>query len=81
MSNSKRTGKSGAWKNITESFKEDGNRLVFVNDPIVIPTRAADSDYAPSEPKEHVEKREEEKTRLGVQTRHGVNFGNWNIVR
>lgn len=76
-----RSGGGGAWFNISHANKHDGNKLLFVNGGAI------------REPFEKIELKkkiselqkpklnEPESRRLGIQTRQGVDQGNWNIIR
>lgn len=77
---SERKGKSGSWANITEAFREDGKRIVFINGPTVRPMETPRL----SDLKEEESIKERPKVfrpRLDVQTTHGVDFGHWTIIR
>lgn len=80
-----RSGAGGAWSTVTEAHRNNGNRLLFVNGPTY-----QTSDPRTTKPKTYVGAsrnvpsamiRKEQDERLGVQTRHGVENGNWNCIR
>lgn len=62
--------------NIVQSIKQDGNRLIYITGPRVI----GNPNLKELETKELFLDRNDFKG-LTIQTRHGIEFGNWNIIR
>ncbi|RNA26401.1 hypothetical protein BpHYR1_028749 [Brachionus plicatilis] len=82
-----RSGAGGVWPNITQAFRENGNRLLFVEGPTYnrVPFNSQENLNSNSQlekpqlTKAILEKMDRE--RLGVQTRYGTENGNWSIFR
>lgn len=80
-----RSGAGGAWSTVTEAHRNNGNRLLFINGPTY-----QEADSRLNTPQTFVGAtrnvpsvmiRKEQDERLGVQTRNGVENGNWNCIR
>ncbi len=87
----------GVWKSIEQCFREDGKRFMFVQGPKLFESQteldtyqeeaksmrlspqAGKTYYGRKLTKAFLEKLERE--RMGVSTRHGVEYANWNVVR
>ncbi|CAF0838343.1 unnamed protein product, partial [Brachionus calyciflorus] len=86
-----RSGAGGVWPHITQAFREDGNRMLFIEGPTY--NRVPFNSHESLDSISHTEKSNSNKTlsnaildkiereRQGVQTRHGTDHGNWSLLR